>query len=431
MLTSLFFLVVEVIAVFAVLMLLVLAMVNIERRVVAFMQTRVGPNRTGPGGLFQSLADGIKLFFKEDVVPAKADRLLFGIAPILILVPAFLAVTVIPFGPPGAQLTDLDIGLLFVLAMASLQVYGIVLAGYASGSNYPLLGGVRSSAQMISYEIAQGLSLVGVILYAGTLSLNGIVEAQQGTVLGFLPQWFVFPQFPLFLIFLIAGLAETNRAPFDLPEAESELVGGYHTEYSGIRFALFFLAEYLNMITVSAVAVTVFLGGPGGPLPDPGTGIWTGVLEPVGQVLAFLLPFVWFFLKLAALLFLFIWLRATMPRFRFDTLMALGWKVLIPVALAWVAVTAVIQVLDVSDVRGYLFAAAGGLLVLLLVALGVNAARSGRKPRAPRGTSVTAAPKARVPADVSAGGPSTAGTDPGGTAVPDTPSPDAPPGERP
>ena len=259
-------LLVKVVGVFAALMLTVW----LERRIVAFMQTRVGPNRVGPFGVLQTLADGIKLFFKEDVRPSSADRILYGIAPVVMMIPAFLAFSVIPFGlgfgSQRAQLTDLNVGLLFVLAMGSLQVYGIVLAGWASGSNYPLLGAVRSSAQMISYEIAQGLSLVGVFMTAGTLSAAGIVAAQQGDpLLGFIPRWYVIFQFPLFLVFLLAGIAETNRAPFDLPEAESELVGGYHTEYSGVKFALFFLAEYLNIITVSAVATTAFLGGPDGP----------------------------------------------------------------------------------------------------------------------------------------------------------------------
>jgi NADH-quinone oxidoreductase subunit H len=353
----------KVVGAFAVLMVMVLATVYVERKVVSWMQTRVGPNRVGPFGLLQSLADGIKLFFKEDVRPSGADRILYLVAPVAITIPAFLSITVVPFGTSfgseAAQLTDLDVGLLFVLAMAGLQVYGIVLAGYASGSNYPLLGGIRSSAQMISYEIAQGLSLVGVFMYAGTLSARGIVQAQQDPLeLNFLPGWldlpgwFVIPQLPMFVIFVIAGLAETNRAPFDLPEAETELVGGYHTEYSGIRFALFFLAEYLNMITVSAVATTVFLGGPDGPVFGFLPSLW---------------PVLWFLLKVCALLFLFIWVRATMPRFRFDALMALGWKVLLPVALLWIAVTGVILTVDLAGIRTWLFAAAGALVALLVV----------------------------------------------------------------
>jgi NADH-quinone oxidoreductase subunit H len=350
-------LLVKVVAVFAFLMVSVLFIIWLERRVVAFMQTRLGPNRVGPFGVLQSVADGIKLFFKEDVRPSNADRLLYGLAPVVMMVPAFLAVSVLPFGfafgSERAQLTDLNVGLLFVLAMGSLQVYGIVLAGWASGSNYPLLGAVRSSAQMISYEIAQGLSLVGVFMTAGTLSAAGIVAAQQGDPLaGFIPRWYVIFQFPLFLVFLLSGIAETNRAPFDLPEAESELVGGYHTEYSGVKFALFFLAEYLNIITVSAVATTAFLGGPDGPAPD---------------FLPWLWPILWFLAKVYFFIFLFIWIRATLPRMRFDRLMDFGWKVLIPVAFGWVAVTAVVLVVDFRLSRQTQLIAIGVVVALLLL----------------------------------------------------------------
>jgi NADH-quinone oxidoreductase subunit H len=354
---DLFILLVKVVGVFAFLMVSVLFIIWLERRVVAFMQTRVGPNRVGPFGVLQSLADGIKLFFKEDVRPTNADRILYGLAPVVMMVPAFLAVSVLPFGiafgSERAQLTDLNVGLLFVLAMGSLQVYGIVLAGWASGSNYPLLGAVRSSAQMISYEIAQGLSLVGVFMTAGTLSAAGIVAAQQGDPLaGFIPRWYVIFQFPLFVVFLLSGIAETNRAPFDLPEAESELVGGYHTEYSGVKFALFFLAEYLNIITVSAVATTAFLGGPDGPAPD---------------FLPWLWPILWFLAKVYLFIFLFIWLRATLPRMRFDRLMSFGWKVLIPVAFGWVAVTAVVLVVDFRMSRQTQLIAIGVVVALLLL----------------------------------------------------------------
>ena len=354
---DLFILVVKVVGVFAFLMVSVMLTVWIERRIVAFIQTRVGPNRVGPFGVLQTLADGIKLFFKEDVRPSNADRILYAAAPAMMMVPAFLAFSVLPFGTnfgtQRAQLTDLNVGLLFVLAMGSLQVYGIVLAGWASGSNYPLLGGVRSSAQMISYEIAQGLSLVGVFMTAGTLSAAGIVEAQRGDpLLGFIPRWYIVFQFPLFLVFFISSLAETNRAPFDLPEAESELVGGYHTEYSGVKFALFFLAEYLNVITVSAVATTAFLGGPDGPAPD---------------FLPWLWPILWFVAKVFVFVFIFIWIRATLPRIRFDRLMDFGWKVLIPVALTWVAVTAVVLVVDIDLPRPVLLGAVAVLLVLLLL----------------------------------------------------------------
>ena len=350
---------VKVVAVFAFLMVSVMLTVWLERRVVAFMQTRVGPNRVGPFGVLQTLADGIKLFFKEDVRPSNADRVLYGLAPVVMMVPAFLSISVLPFGlafgSERAQLTDLNVGLLFVLAMGSLQVYGIVLAGWASGSNYPLLGAVRSAAQMISYEIAQGLSLVGVFMTAGTLSAAGIVAAQQGDPLaGFIPRWYVIFQFPLFLVFLLSGIAETNRAPFDLPEAESELVGGYHTEYSGVKFALFFLAEYLNVITVSAVAATAFLGGPDGPAPD---------------FLPWLWPILWFVAKVYLFVFLFIWLRATLPRLRFDRLMSFGWKVLIPVAFGWVAVTAVVLVVDFTISRQTQLIAIGVVVALLLLSL--------------------------------------------------------------
>jgi NADH-quinone oxidoreductase subunit H len=361
---------VKVVAVFAFLLLTVMYVIYLERKVVAWMQTRVGPNRVGPRGLFQALADAIKLFFKEDVRPSHADRWLYALAPVVMMVPAFLSISVLPFGrnfgTQHAQLTDLNVGILFVLAMGSLQVYGIVLAGWAAGSNYPLLGAVRSSAQMISYEIAQGLSLVGVFMLAGTLSAAGIVAAQQGTFevrLGgvhfpVFPHWYIVQQLPMFLVFLLAGIAETNRAPFDLPEAESELVGGYHTEYSGVKFALFFLAEYLNMITVSAVAATLFLGGPDGPIfhnPSWLTWLW---------------PILWFIAKVYLFLFLFIWLRATLPRLRFDKLMAFGWKVLIPFGLAWIPVTAVmiLQPFPAGWRRGVGLVAVV-LLVLLLASL--------------------------------------------------------------
>jgi NADH-quinone oxidoreductase subunit H len=378
---------VKVVGVFAFLLLTVLFVIWLERKVVAWMQTRVGPNRVGPAGLFQSLADGIKLFFKEDVRPTQADRWPYILAPILMMVPAFLSIAVLPFGrnfgSQSAQLTDLNVGILFVLAMGGLQVYGIVLAGWASGSNYPLMGGIRSSAQMISYEIAQGLSLIGVFMLAGTLSAAGIVAAQQGTFevnLGSLhfpifPRWYLVQQLPMFVVFLLAGIAETNRAPFDLPEAETELVGGYHTEYSGVKFALFFLAEYLNMITVSAVATTLFLGGPDGPIfHNPSWMQW-------------LWPILWFVAKIYLFLFLFIWLRATLPRLRFDKLMAFGWKVLIPFALLWIPVTAmmIIQPFPAGWRRG-LGLVAVAVLVLLLASLAFTREAPEEERPAPRGS---------------------------------------------
>jgi NADH-quinone oxidoreductase subunit H len=288
--------------------------------------------------MLQALADGVKLFFKEDIRPISADRFTYFLAPFAALVPAFMSFAVVPVGQDfrighrviSLQLTDLNVGVLFFLAMGSLMVYGVVLAGWSSGSTYPLLGAIRSSAQMISYEAAMGLSVVAVVTLAGTLSARGIVDAQAGTYLHVIPHWFIFSQFPAFLVFMIAGFAETNRAPFDLPEAETELVAGFHTEYSGIKFAMFFLAEYLHLITTSAIAVTLFLGGWRGPILPFFRPIW---------------PVIWFMGKLGVMVFLFIWVRATLPRFRYDRLMRFGWKLLIPVSLAWVMVTGVLVVL--------------------------------------------------------------------------------------
>jgi NADH-quinone oxidoreductase subunit H len=335
---------------FALLLFNTLLLVWFERRVVAFMQNRIGPNRAGPFGVLQTLADGLKLFFKEQITPRKVELGMYLAAPVAAMIPAFLIFMVIPVGEPFTigttavtlQGTDLNVGLLFILAMSSLAVYAIVLAGWASGSKYPLIGGVRATAQMISYEAAMGLSLVPVILFAatrigdgsigiGTLSLSRLVELQQGSFRGFIPAYFVFWLLPSFIIFWIAAVAETNRAPFDLVEAEAEIVGGYHTEYSGIRFALFFLAEYINMFNVSAVAVTVFFGGWLGP--DFGLPSW----------IAWAMPIFWFLLKVYALLFVFVWLRGTLPRMRYDQLMTLGWKRLIPASLAWLILFAVVQ----------------------------------------------------------------------------------------
>ncbi len=290
----------------------------LERKVIGDIQVRFGPSRVGPFGLLQPIADGIKLMFKEDVVPANADRLIFFLAPALSFVPALIVFAVIPFGP-SFVITDVNVGLLYVFAVASLGVYGSVLAGWASNSKYSLLGGLRSSAQMVSYELGLGLSVLGVVMMTGSLSLVDIVEAQKGTWLGILPRWNIFPQFLGFVIFLISSNAELNRAPFDLPEAETELVAGFHTEYSSMKFALFFMAEYANMIAVAALATTLFLGG------------WRGPLLP---------PVIWFLLKVFAFIFLFIWVRATLPRFRYDQLMGFGWKVLLPLALANVMFTA-------------------------------------------------------------------------------------------
>jgi NADH-quinone oxidoreductase subunit H len=314
-------------------------MVWFERKAIAGMQNRIGPNKAGPWGILQTLADGIKLFFKEDLIPDKSDRFVFKLAPYLSFVPAFLVWSVIPLGGDYSggksgevvmfghatkmQLADPAIGVLLLLALSAIGVYGIMLAGWSSGSKYPLLGSVRASAQMVSYEAALGLSLAAVILVSGTLSTSGIVFDQSS-----LSQWHVVSTaFVPFVIFLISATAELNRPPFDLVEAEQELVGGFNTEYSSIRFALFFLAEFMNTVTMSAVIVTLFFGGPQ-PVKINGN----------DNILAFLGPFsgtIWFFLKLLVFLYVYVWFRATLPRLRYDQLMNLGWKVLIPVALGW------------------------------------------------------------------------------------------------
>jgi NADH-quinone oxidoreductase subunit H len=322
----------RVIVIFAALLVTVLLVIWLERKWVADLQTRIGPNRAGPFGLLITLADGIKLFFKEGITPLAADRAVYLVAPVIALLPAFLAFAVVPFGtgvtlfgrPVPFQLADLNVGILWVLAMSSLAVYGVVLAGWSSGSKYPLLGAIRSSAQMISYEVGMGLALVAVLMYSGELSMSAIVAGQDNI-------WNAIPQLPAFVIYGVASLAETNRPPFDLPEAESELVAGYHTEYSGIKFAIFFLAEYLHLITVSAIAVTLFLGGWRGPWFD-------GFLPWLG-------PILWFLLKLFLVLFVYIWIRATLPRFRYDRLMNFGWKILIPAGLVWVLLTGALVVL--------------------------------------------------------------------------------------
>ena len=307
----------RVVVVFFALLILVLLLIWMERKVIADMQTRVGPMRAGPRGVLITLADGIKLFFKEGITPTLADRPVYLLAPVIALLPAFLAFAVIPFGTQVVlfgrevpfQIADLSIGILWVLAMSSLMVYAIVLAGWSSGSNYPLIGGVRSSAQMISYEIGMALAIVAVVMYSDTLRMSGIVASQDRI-------WNVIPQFPAFVVYLVCGLAETNRPPFDLPEAESELVAGYHTEYSGIKFAMFYLGEYLNTVTVAAVATTLWLGGWRGPAPDVVPWLW---------------PLLWFLAKVLLIIYVYIWVRATLPRFRYDRLMAFGWKVLIPI----------------------------------------------------------------------------------------------------
>ncbi len=372
---------VKVLVTFVMLLGITLLVVWAERKIIADMQSRVGPNRWGPFGLLQTLADGIKLFFKEDFRPRTADRWTYAIAPIATMVPAFLAFAVVPFGnevtiaghPINFIVSDLNIGILYFLAMGSLGVYGIVLAGWASGSKYPLLGAIRSSAQLISYEIALGLSLVPIALVAHSLSTLDIVGAQAGTIRNvtffdgipvleqvanifrYVPNWYIWSQWPAFAIFLVAGIAETNRPPFDLPEAETELVQGFSTEYGGIRFAMFYLGEYIHVVVISAMAVTLFFGG------------WSG---PGFDFLPWLWPLFWFFFKTALFVYLFVWLRATLPRLRYDRLMWLGWKRLIPAALLWIMVTAVVNTEGVSrNVRLGVFAALF-LLVLAVVLRG-------------------------------------------------------------
>ncbi|WP_110207071.1 NADH-quinone oxidoreductase subunit NuoH [Nocardioides daejeonensis] len=327
--------------IFVVLVLLTLFNIWFERRVVARMQHRVGPNVHGPFGLLQSLADGVKLALKEDLIPKNADKIVFILAPVLATIPAFVTFAVIPFGPEvnlfgehtPLQLTDMPVAVLFVMAIASIGIYGIVLGGWSSGSTYSLLGGLRSSAQMISYEVAMGLALVAVFLYAGSMSTSEIVAAQDDV-------WFAFVLVPSFVIYVIAMVGETNRAPFDLPEAEGELVGGFHTEYSSLKFALFFLAEYINMATVSALATTLFLGGWHAPWPI--SQLWDGANAGYW-------PLIWFFGKMYLFIFMFIWLRGSLPRLRYDQFMAFGWKRLIPIALVWIVAVATIRAATNDD----------------------------------------------------------------------------------
>jgi len=342
-----------------------------ERKVVGRMQNRIGPNRTGPWGTLQSLADGMKLAFKEEVIPLLADKPVYFLAPVLSAVPAFLAFSVIPFGPQVSmfghqtmlQLTDLPVGVLVVFACSSLGIYGVVLSGWASGSTYPLLGGLRSAAQMISYEVAMGLSFVAVFLFAGTMSTSQIVFEQRHT-------WYALPLIVSFIIYAVAVVGETNRAPFDLPEAESELVGGFHTEYSSFKFAMFFLAEYINMVTVSALATTLFLGGWRAPWP---ISLWDGANSGWWPVL-------WFVIKVVLLIFVFVWLRGTLPRMRYDQFMQLGWKTLIPINLVWILAVSSMHVL--RD-RGWPTwkAAAIVLVPVLLVILVVLSALEGASAR--------------------------------------------------
>jgi NADH-quinone oxidoreductase subunit H len=312
-------------------------MVLLERKVIAWVQVRLGPMRVGPYGALQPIADAIKLLIKEDITPTKVDRWVFTAAPIISLVPALIVFAVIPFGPEvdlfgrrvALYIADINVGLLYIVSVASIGVYGLILAGYASNSKYPLLASLRASAQLISYEVAVTMTLVSVILSAGSLSMVKIVESQLAA-----GWWFFAVQPVAFVIFFIGGLAETNRAPFDLPEAEQELTGGFHTEYSGMRFALFFLAEYANMIVVSSVATTLFLGGWLRPFPNVAALSFLGVVP----------AWIWFLLKTGVFLYVFLWVRATLPRYRYDQLMRLGWKVLIPLAIVNVVVTGIFKV---------------------------------------------------------------------------------------
>ena len=329
---------IKIALILAVLPLLVAALTLAERKVIAFMQVRLGPMRVGPWGLLQPIADPIKLLLKEDIIPERADRWIFTLAPIICLIPAFIVLAVIPIGPTitifgkpiSLYVTDLNIGVLYVLSISSVGVLGIILGGWASNSKYPLLGALRSAAQMVSYEVALGFSIMGVLMLAGSLSLVNIVEAQKNAHF-----WYVFLQPIGFILFFICGVAETNRAPFDLPEAESELVAGFHTEYSGFRFSLFFLAEYANMITVSAMAVTLFLGGWLRPFPNVP---WLGFLDIIP-------PLFWFIFKIIVFMYFYFWFRASWPRYRYDQLMKLGWQRLLPLAMANVIVTAILVVL--------------------------------------------------------------------------------------
>ena len=362
----------KAVVIFGLLVLLTLFTIWWERRVVSRMQNRIGPNRVGPQGLLQSLMDGFKLALKEEVIPKAAHLGVYWIAPVIAATAAFIAFAVIPFGPTVSvfgvetplQLTDFPVSVLYVLAIASIGVYGLVLAGWSSGSTYPLLGGLRSTAQVISYEIAMGLSFVAVFIYAGSMSTSEIVVAQQ-------PIWFAVILLPSFLIYVTSMVGETNRAPFDLPEAEGELVGGFHTEYSSLKFALFFLAEYINMVTVSALATTLFLGGYLAPWP---LSLWEGANSGW-------LPVVWWLIKVQLFIFVFIWLRGTLPRLRYDQFMKFGWKVLIPAALVWVVIVSIARLFrnDVALSNTELLFIGAVIIATLLGGSWLLSARANRK----------------------------------------------------
>jgi NADH-quinone oxidoreductase subunit H len=350
---------IKVVVIFLFLLLWQIFMIWAERRVIGRMQNRPGPNRWGPFGLLQPVADALKLPLKEDIVPRQVDKLIFSLAPILSAAPALVSFAIIPLGPSVSifgvrtplQLTDLPVAVLLVLAMSSISVYGIVLAGWSSGSPYSILGALRSSAQVISYEIAMGLSFVAVFLYAGSLSTTGIVNAQAHG-------WYVWELLPSFLIYLVTMVGETNRLPFDLPEGEGELVAGYHTEYSSMKFTLFYLAEYVNMLTVSALATTLFLGGWRAPWP---LSLWSGANS--GWY-----PLIWFIIKVAIFEFLFIWLRGSLPRVRYDQLMKLGWKVLIPVSIIWLLLIATVRAWRLDTHSSAVYVVGGVILAIIVIA---------------------------------------------------------------
>src|SRR5499427_10892565 len=402
--------VLKVVIIFVFLLLMALFLIWAERRVIGRMQQRPGPNRAGPFGILQSLMDGLKLPLKEDIVPRGVDKALFWLAPAIALIPAFISFAIIPFGPEVSifgvrtplQLADLPVGVLLVLAMSSIGVYGIVLAGWSSASPYSLLGGLRSSAQVISYEIAMALSFVAVFLYAGSLTTTAIVTAQAhgvpfhlfGVTFHF-PSWFGVLLLPSFLIYLITMVGETNRLPFDLPEGEGELVGGYHTEYSSLKFALFFLAEYINMTTVAALATTLFLGGWRAPWP---ISVWSGANSGWW-------PLLWIVIKITLLLFGFVWLRGTLPRIRYDQLMAFGWKVLIPASLAWILMIATIRVWRQHGGSTPVYIVGGAILgaLLLLAWMGDVAAEKRRAAAAPADSGAAPASGAATSAPATAG----------------------------
>ena len=374
----------KVLVTFGLLLVSVLFMIWFERKLHADMTNRLGPNRAGPFGILQTLADGIKFFFKEDLVPDRADKRMFILAPFLSLVPAFLVFSVIPIGgvftaekqgtvnifgrDTFLQLADPPIGVLLILACSSIAVYGVVLAGWSSGSKYPLIGSVRASAQMVSYESALSLSVVTVVMLSGSLSTHDIVLSQAGEGFGgILPRWNIIATGVVpFIIFVIAATAELNRPPFDLVEAEQELVGGFHTEYSSIRFAFFFLAEFMNTVTMSAIIVTLFLGGPAGPTFFGPDWMW-GPL--------------WFLVKLFLFLFMFVWFRATLPRFRYDQLMDLGWKLLIPLALGWMLLIATLNIAQDEGWNGLVVAAAVAAVGLVAYLMLTGAMRTAERRR--------------------------------------------------